>query len=269
VADCPNCKFKIDENSGVCPFCAFVLPKKTQDITLVGTPLGGGPSAGAPVPNIEIISDVPDPAAQSPRAVTVDSVAAPKNSGGLLWLVAAAAVGYGAYYHLLPMLNKPAPAVQAPVKPEASLPIPAPKPAEVPAPEPPPPVEKPPEAKAPAAPLSPWDFEGRVYDLVTLEPIAGVEMTFLSDENTVATKTNKDGRFKIKLPPMREGYKLVTDHPDYAEEYFDESVAAYRKMPVGKRLLLRNVNPKHPAWITTEGAPLSRDVALFPLSPDQ
>ena len=268
--DCPNCKFKIDDGSPVCPFCAFVIPKPKQDPNTVGAPVDGAPASKEPLPDIQIV-ETPEPGFSPPAEITVDPVLAPKKSGGLLWLVAAGALGYGVYYHLLPMMRSQPPAEPAQAAPPPAAPAP-PKPAEAPAPAQPPPAEaKPPEEPPkPAAPAAPWEFEGLVYDVVTLKPVPGVEMTFLSDANTVAGKTGPDGRFKLRLPALDRGsYRLVTDHPDYAEEYFDESVANYRKMPLPKRLTLRNVNPKHPVWMPAEGMPLQRSVALFPLAPDQ
>jgi len=128
-----------------------------------------------------------------------------------------------------------------------------------------------PAPKAPAALEGvSWDFEGQVYDMLTLKPVPGVEMTFYSDEGNHQTKSGKDGRYRISLPGLRSGgYRLQADHPDYADEYFDDPGSALRKAPLKQRAGLRNSNPTNLPWSADRKAPLRRDVVLFPFVPDR
>ncbi|MFA6028952.1 MAG: carboxypeptidase-like regulatory domain-containing protein [Elusimicrobiota bacterium] len=135
------------------------------------------------------------------------------------------------------------------------------------------PVETPaPEAPAPAAPAPVeaefWRFEGRVYDILSLKPVAGANLTFLADDGGQGgAVSGSDGRFRVKLPSSSGGYRVIVDQSDYDGDHFDDPSANYRSMTLAARAVLRNSVPKHRPWKGGAGT-VRRDIALFPLSPD-
>jgi len=273
--DCPNCHFQIGDESQVCPFCTFVIPAKRP----------GAAAPGEPLSFEELTPPLRPGPQEAPAAVPteVEPIRPRKQSGALLYFLAAAAVGGFAYFRLS---SKPAlrPAMQSPAPPLAQVKRRAPtaaeavdaRPAEAPAAQKPKPAEPPPApvAPAPAPPPPPpatyWEFEGQVYDILTLKPVPGVEMTFYSDEGNQQTKSGETGRFKMRLPALKSGgYRLVADHPDYSDEYFDDAGAGFRKMPLKQRASLRNSSPNNLPWTAQSPGSVRRDVVLFPLVPDR
>jgi hypothetical protein len=151
----------------------------------------------------------------------------------------------------------------------AAAPAPSPAPAPAPAAFPPPASPVAPVAPRPATPLQPssaatsaaparsarvgdlpipalnsasqWAFYGRVYDLITLKPVAGVQLVF-SGGGSAGTTTDPDGRFSVVLARLSEGsYEIRASHPDYASPVFYESDIPYAKLPPAeRRQLARN-----------------------------
>lgn len=191
----------------------------------------------------------------------IEPIQAPGKSGVLLWLVAAAVIGGGVYAYIR---MRPAPPPAQPQAP-AKLVAQEPKVDEGEVTKPSEPVK--PKTPAPAdAPIAPWDFEGQIYDMLTLKPVPGVEMTFYSEEGNHQTKSGNDGRFKLRVPGLKTGvYRLITDHPDYVEDYFDDIEGSYRKQSLKKRAGMRATTPKNLPW----NSALKRDIVLFPLVPDK
>jgi hypothetical protein len=148
-------------------------------------------------------------------------------------------------------------------EPEVDLaPEPAPQPVvevkEEPKPEPEPKVE---EVVLPEE----WWFYGKVYDLLTLQRIAGVEMTFIGEDDFNVT-TNAKGEFKIRLPiPDGGGYDLLIDREGYTEGYLLDRKPSYQSLSSSKRNHLWGANPKKPKpWRGSQGKWKRRDLVLFP-----
>ncbi len=113
---------------------------------------------------------------------------------------------------------KPAAAPGAPVPPESALrnqlfppdsPAPSPQPAAVPTP--------PPASGSGPQPLdkNAWRVSGIVYDLATLDPISGAEITFLyKDRSPVTVKTDETGAYEADLP-KGEGWNVNVKAPGH------------------------------------------------------
>jgi len=116
-----------------------------------------------------------------------------------------------------------------------------------------------------------WFFEGVVYDMISLKPVSGAEMLFMdeSESETYDAVTNSRGRYRVRLPSMPQGYKLIVDHRDYLGMYFDEAAPSYRKISMSKRKQLRAARPKNAPWAGRIGRKNRRDIVLFPEIPDQ
>lgn len=273
---CPKCMQDIAEHLRVCPHCATDLnPASKSDEPLVG-------------------------AVPPPEAEDEDSAPAPKKPMGQQILIAVVLIGaiIGVNVHtglLNPVLQSigimspPKPA-ETPVDPPPELPPEAPPADPVTAPpidEPPPPPADPgspqdpagtvpaaepakepakePPPEEPARPKIPtdWRFNGRVYNMLTLKPVRGAQILFMGATERTAT-TDRRGRYSIVLPITDGGYQVFVDHPDYLEEYFDESNPPYRSMPMAIRTRLRSAKPKHKTWIGRPDRSLRRDLVLFP-----
>src|SRR5262249_27422332 len=122
----------------------------------------------------------------------------------------------------------PAPVVSPPVKsPEniSTTPEPSPEapktPAQLPAEAPSAPPAAPSSVKA--SHVKDWAFEGKVYDMLTLRPVALADITLSAesseDEGFKAT-TDEKGRYRLKVPENAAGYSASISHPDYPDRYF-------------------------------------------------
>jgi hypothetical protein len=83
-----------------------------------------------------------------------------------------------------------------------------------------------------------WRFNGRVYDMVTLEPIGSARLTFLDKNNgrTFKTKTNHSGRYSIELPKLEfSGYAVEIRHPKYAI-FAEDSSPSYADRERSRRM---------------------------------
>jgi hypothetical protein len=150
----------------------------------------------------------------------------------------------------------PAEPAQAPAAPPAAPAAPAP-PVVAATPVPAPPVLPAPPAPAPAPvtlparpervgnlPIPPlnsqsqWAFYGRVYDLITLRPVAGVQLNFQSTSNGggMQARTDEHGRFLVVLPRLSSGsYEIRGSHPKYASPVLYEPDIPYAKLPLAQR----------------------------------
>lgn len=171
----------------------------------------------------------------------------------------------------------PPPAAEAPAEP-APVPMPEPTPsspsAEPEAPfDPNLPSQGGPVAAAPEAPAAPaapaavdWRFEGKVSDILSMKPVRGAVLLFMTqaEDETFEARSDAKGRFEVKLAARKDGYKLVIDHPEYIAEYFDETEPPYRSWTQARRRQLRAARPAHKAWMAPGAEPVRRDVLLFP-----
>jgi hypothetical protein len=77
-----------------------------------------------------------------------------------------------------------------------------------------------------------WRLRGTVYNLLTLEPIKRVTITFKDNETnqTYETVTDREGKYKTLVPSLpSEGYYVSITHPDYAQSYADPSILGMKR----------------------------------------
>lgn len=120
---------------------------------------------------------------------------------------------------------------------------------------------------APAAPVvAEWRFEGKVSDILSMKPVKGAILLFMTqaEDETFEARSDEKGRFEVKLTARKDGYKLVIDHAEYIADYFDETEPPYRTWTQSRRRQLRAAKPVHKAWIAPSSDPVRRDVLLFP-----
>jgi hypothetical protein len=129
-------------------------------------------------------------------------------------------------------------------------------------------------ARSSAAARAPreWRLRGRVYDLVTLKPVAGALLTLLDGESNARaeTTTSADGRYRTVLPPLREhGYVVSIKKAGYAQSYAGPESAGVYELDAGSRKelarqLARSVEAPASLEPGSE-APLITDFFLAPL----
>lgn len=81
-------------------------------------------------------------------------------------------------------------------------------------------VEAPPRRKPPAE----WRLRGRVYDLITLQPLEGCSLIFIdaSENRRIETRTAADGRYRVVVPPLLDrGYMVSIFKRGYAPSYLN------------------------------------------------
>lgn len=123
-----------------------------------------------------------------------------------------------------------------------------------------------------SSPPREWRLRGRVYDLVTLRPVAGA-LLVLTDNDTnfrAETMTNAEGRYRTVLPPLRErGYMVGIKKNGYAQSYAGPESAGVKDLDAGSRKeLARQLSRSVEAPTALEpgsDAPLVTDFFLAPL----
>lgn len=288
---CPNCLFDVQGGAEVCPFCNAQIPQDL-DSAPSDSAVGGALDPLAPPIPSPGGADTPDPVplvgTLDPNApVLHEDAPAPAPpptgggaAGGALKFVLIAGGGFLAFkLGLLDNLLAVAGLSSAPPsEPVAAAPEPSPEPVPVPMPEPAPaepsapgsggPIAAAPEpVAAPSAPApAEWVFEGKVTDILTYKPVRGAVLLFMTqaEDETYEAKSDAKGLWSVKLPPRKDGYKLVVDHAEYIAEYFDETEPPYRTWTLPKRRQLRAAKPAHKAWWVGAEGSLRRDVLLFP-----
>lgn len=123
-------------------------------------------------------------------------------------------------------------------------------------------------AAEPAAAAAPeeWWFYGQVYDLMTLRPVRGAELTFVGGEQTLSFRTDAKGQYQAKAPATEDapGYEVLVDHADYVDVYLIDKQPSYKSLGAGARGQLRASLPKHPPWAGARGKWVRRDLVLIP-----
>jgi hypothetical protein len=102
-----------------------------------------------------------------------------------------------------------------------------------------------PSESVPDLPLPPidlasqWVFYGRAYDLISLRPIAGAELTVAPARNdswNATAKSDAYGRFRLILPRLPEGsWEVHGSHPNYEAPVLYEPDIPYARLPLAKR----------------------------------
>ena len=84
---------------------------------------------------------------------------------------------------------------------------------------------------------SQWAVYGRVYDLITLKPVAGAEINFRGNGAGMGSaQTDADGRYVVTLPRLSQGgYELHASHPAYAPSALYEGDIPYAHLSLQER----------------------------------
>jgi len=84
-----------------------------------------------------------------------------------------------------------------------------------------------------------WIFEGSVFDLETLRPLAGAELVFSSKSpgRTFRTKTDQKGRYGLRVPFLKDHavYAVRILRKGYARSYLDPQTQGVTDMPLDER----------------------------------
>ncbi|MDD5655840.1 MAG: carboxypeptidase-like regulatory domain-containing protein [Elusimicrobia bacterium] len=127
--------------------------------------------------------------------------------------------------------------------------------------------------KAPP-PVKEWRLRGFVYDLMTLEPLAGARLEFseLGSNDRYDTVTDARGRYRTVLRPLAEGgYSASISLAGYSATYLDPGTEGVReKSAAERRVLCRELSDVvlRPAALRPHGGdPLVTDFYLAPLAP--
>lgn len=125
----------------------------------------------------------------------------------------------------------------------------------------------------PAKPKGPqeWRLRGTVYDVVTLRPAAGVQVTLKDSETSrsIDTVTDAAGRYRFNVPPLPgRGYSVVFTSPKYAPSYVDPDDESIRERSPEERKqlasqLARELDPPYPVQ-GLAGEPVTTDFYLAP-----
>lgn len=284
IVQCPFCNVAIPEDLDAGPSDPTVGlpvdPTASPPVPAPGgfsspdpTPLEGTFDPTAPVLHEDASGQAPEPApsSESPATGNALKVAAILGGGFLAFKL-------GLLDNLLAVVglsSAPPPPVEATEQTPVLLPEPvagAPVAPEVPFDPNPPgaggPITNIPEASPPpAAPAAAeWSFEGQVSDILSMKPIKGAVLLFTNqaEDETFEARSDAKGRFAMKLPARKNGYKLVVDHPEYIAEYFDETEPPYRSWTQARRRQLRAAKPVHEPWKAPGADPVRRDILLFP-----
>lgn len=130
------------------------------------------------------------------------------------------------------------------------------------------------EAEQPVedVPGTEWRLRGVVYDLVSLKPISGCELTFTDSATRSREKcvTDSKGRYKITLAPLSgRGYQVTLVKSGYASNYLNPSTEDVAQMPAPSRVeLSRDLaeTTAEPAMLQPyDGKPFVTDFHLAPL----
>lgn len=111
-----------------------------------------------------------------------------------------------------------------------------------------------------------WWFYGKVYDLMTLRRVAGVEMYFFGADGDITAKTNAKGEYKVKLPLLDGAYEMIIDRAGYSEGYLVDGKRVYRNLPESERSKIWGTVPKKTKWQGTQAQWKRMDLVVFPLA---
>lgn len=282
--------FELQVGTAQCPFCNVAispdLDSEPSDPNVGGSidplqppvPQPGGlatpdmtPIQGTMDPNAPVLHE--DPSLPGAGGAQANALKVAAIAGG-----AFLAFKMGMLDNLLGLVgisSTPPPAIEAAASEPTPVPMPEPTPSAEPSepfnpnlPSQGGPVSAAPESPAvPAAPVvAEWRFEGKVSDILSMKPVKGAVLLFMTqaEDETFEARSDDKGRFEVKLAARKDGYKLVIDHAEYIADYFDETEPPYRTWTQARRRQLRAAKPSHKAWFAPSSAAVRRDVLLFP-----
>lgn len=128
------------------------------------------------------------------------------------------------------------------------------------------------EPPKPVKAVKEWKLRGRVYDLVTLKPLAGCELIFTDPETneSVRTRSNSEGRYRAIVKPLADrGYVVTAAKGGYSPNYLDPGTEGVPEMDAARRKELAKglgaTLTASPAALQALGAePLVTDFFLAP-----
>jgi len=300
ITRCSNCAKEISESDETCPFCGkdFTAPvKPARPLAPQEEKRRPAPRAMPPEPTQweEVTPDgvvIPPSPPQEPRPIAKNLVVA----AGLLL----AAVGLWRQSGSAPKAPGPVPfAAQAASAPALARVAPAqgsPGLAASPlsqTPAPPDPVrssglprarsnaQRRGEAGAPEEPIildsappsmREWRFSGRVFDLLTLQPVADAELVFANPEGgeRFPIVTDSNGLYRLVLPAASGGYDMSVSHPKYEPKYLPDGNPPLAGLPLARRREIgidSAITLQHKEmFLPDPGGELRRDLALIPLA---
>ena len=117
-----------------------------------------------------------------------------------------------------------------------------------------------------------WKLRGRVYDLATLKPLAGVSMEFVDESSNTRrrTRTDASGAYRTIVPALDgRGYTVKAEKAGYSPNYLDPATPGVRELtPADRRALSKDLAATlsaTPATVAAESAePLVTDFYLAP-----
>ena len=119
-------------------------------------------------------------------------------------------------------------------------------------------VKRPPEAKPVPRPDH-WVIRGQVYDLFSLKPVSGAQVTLTAraSGDAVQSRTDAGGSYSVRVPRRDEGgYIIAVRHPKYRRNYLDDDEPPYRTQEAARRqeaaVLFRQSEVQHVALVPDE-----------------
>lgn len=83
-----------------------------------------------------------------------------------------------------------------------------------------------------------WLIRGLVYDLYSLKPVSGAQVSFVSHSTgeKLLASTDRTGHYSLKASRLSSGgYDVTIRHPRYHDNYLDENDPPYRQLGLERR----------------------------------
>lgn len=93
-------------------------------------------------------------------------------------------------------------------------------------------------AEKPEAPVREWRLRGKVFDLLTLRPVASARIELVDSETNsrVQTRTDSTGRYRVVVRPLPgRGYAVSISKSGYAPNYLDPATGGVADMDAARR----------------------------------
>lgn len=98
---------------------------------------------------------------------------------------------------------------------------------------------------------APWVFEGKAYDLISLDALGEATLIFSdkAGKELGRTTTNGQGKYKISLEALPEGYRLSVQAQEYSDKYIDEISPPFSELDSSHRKDLAKIAAQNRPWI--------------------